>query len=120
LGTFLPGAAAGATVLVRYKSEIEKLKVAHANMLESNERKTAEFLGKYDVRVEFRVDGYPVLTPKDEMREVENLIAARNAARAKKDFAESDRIRNELSAMGVTLRDFKDPVTGEMKTEIAR
>jgi cysteinyl-tRNA synthetase len=44
----------------------------------------------------------------------------RTAARARKDFKESDRIRDELLMMGVTLRDFKDPVTGEMKTEIAR
>jgi cysteinyl-tRNA synthetase len=44
----------------------------------------------------------------------------RTAARARKDFKESDRIRDELSTMGVTLRDFKDPVTGELKTEIVR
>jgi cysteinyl-tRNA synthetase len=51
---------------------------------------------------------------------IEQLVSARSAARARKDFKESDRIRDELSGMGVTLRDFKDPVTGEMKTEIAR
>ena len=51
---------------------------------------------------------------------VHSLISDRTAARARKDFKESDRIRDELAAMGVTLRDFKDPVTGEMKTEIAR
>jgi cysteinyl-tRNA synthetase len=52
--------------------------------------------------------------------QVKDLIAARAKARARKDFKESDRIRDELAAMGVTLRDFKDPATGEMKTEIAR
>jgi cysteinyl-tRNA synthetase len=51
---------------------------------------------------------------------VNSLIQMRTAARARKDFKESDRIRDELLMMGVTLRDFKDPVTGEMKTEIAR
>jgi len=51
---------------------------------------------------------------------VRSLIDLRTAARAQKDFAESDRIRDQLSAMGITLRDFKDPVTGEMKTEIVR
>lgn len=51
---------------------------------------------------------------------ITQLVEQRAAARARKDFKESDRIRDELAAMGVTLRDFKDPVTGEMKTEIAR
>jgi cysteinyl-tRNA synthetase len=51
---------------------------------------------------------------------VADLIKLRAAARARKDFKESDRIREQLSAMGVTLRDFKDPVTGEMKTEIVQ
>lgn len=53
---------------------------------------------------------------------IEQLIASRKAARAAKDFKESDRIRDELAAMGVTLKDGKDPKTGEMTTtwEVAR
>ncbi len=46
---------------------------------------------------------------------VENLISERAAARARKDFKESDRIRDELAGMGVVLKDGKDadgkPVT---------
>jgi hypothetical protein len=38
---------------------------------------------------------------------VNHLIAERTAARARKDFAESDRIRDELAAMGVVLKDGK-------------
>jgi cysteinyl-tRNA synthetase len=40
---------------------------------------------------------------------VEALIAQRHAARAEKNFAESDRLRDELAAMGVTLKDGKGP-----------
>jgi cysteinyl-tRNA synthetase len=53
---------------------------------------------------------------------VELLIAARNAARAAKNFKEADRIRDELEAMGITLKDAKDPKTGKLVTtwEVAR
>jgi len=43
-----------------------------------------------------------------------NLIEARAAARAAKDFKESDRIRDELAAMGVVLKDSKDGTTWEI------
>jgi len=43
-----------------------------------------------------------------------NLIEARAAARAAKDFKESDRIRDELAAMGVFLKDSKDGTTWEI------
>ncbi len=45
---------------------------------------------------------------------VTGLIAARNAARQAKDFKESDRIRDELAAMGVVLKDSKDGTTWEV------
>jgi cysteinyl-tRNA synthetase len=44
------------------------------------------------------------------------LIAARLAARKRKDFAESDRIRDELTAMGIQLKDSKSKATGEIET----
>ena len=42
---------------------------------------------------------------------IEDLIAARNAARKAKNFEESDRIRDELAAIGVVLKDSKDGTT---------
>jgi cysteinyl-tRNA synthetase len=53
---------------------------------------------------------------KLDREEVDRRIAARNAARKVKDFKEADRIRNELSAMGIQLKDAKDPATGEIVT----
>jgi cysteinyl-tRNA synthetase len=57
-----------------------------------------------------------------EKAQVDALIDARNAARAAKDFKEADRIRGELETMGITLKDAKDPNTGELTTtwEVAR
>ncbi len=46
--------------------------------------------------------------------EIEALIDARNAARKAKNFEESDRIRDELAAMGVVLKDSKDGTTWEI------
>ncbi|MDE2578783.1 MAG: cysteine--tRNA ligase [Hyphomicrobiales bacterium] len=48
--------------------------------------------------------------------QVETLVNARLAARAAKNWAESDRIRDELAAQGVVLKDNKDgTTTWEMK-----
>jgi cysteinyl-tRNA synthetase len=45
---------------------------------------------------------------------IEALIAERTAARARKDFKESDRIRDQLAAMGVVIKDSKDGTTWEI------
>jgi cysteinyl-tRNA synthetase len=42
-------------------------------------------------------------------QKVLSLIEKRASARIRKDFDESDRIRNELASMGVVLKDRKDP-----------
>ena len=47
-------------------------------------------------------------------RRVNALIADRTAARARKDFKESDRIRDELAAMGVAIKDSKEGTTWEV------
>jgi cysteinyl-tRNA synthetase len=49
-----------------------------------------------------------------EDADIDRLIAARNAARKAKNFAESDRIRDELAKMGVVLKDSKDGTTWEI------
>jgi cysteinyl-tRNA synthetase len=49
-----------------------------------------------------------------DANQVDGLIADRAAARARKDFKESDRIRDELAAMGVVLKDSKEGTTWEI------
>ncbi|MBX3088833.1 MAG: cysteine--tRNA ligase, partial [Cryobacterium sp.] len=49
--------------------------------------------------------------------EIDKLVEQRNAARARKDWKESDRIRDELKAMGVVIKDNKD---GTTTWEVAR
>jgi cysteinyl-tRNA synthetase len=45
---------------------------------------------------------------------VNDLIAKRAAARARKDFRESDRIRDQLAAMGIAIKDSKEGTTWEI------
>ena len=52
--------------------------------------------------------------PAEFQDEVKAKVEARTAARARKDFKESDRIRDELAAMGVVIKDSKDGTTWEI------
>jgi cysteinyl-tRNA synthetase len=50
-----------------------------------------------------------------EVGDIEELVEARNQARAARNFADADRIRAELDAMGIMLRDSKDGTTWEVR-----
>jgi cysteinyl-tRNA synthetase len=82
---------------------------------------TLAFMGLYggETREALNVG---VETVAVDAAKVDALVAARLAARKAKDFKESDRLRDELAAMGVAVKDAKDPATGEIVTtwEIAR
>jgi cysteinyl-tRNA synthetase len=49
-----------------------------------------------------------------DAQQVDRLISDRTAARARKDFGESDRIRDQLAAMGVVIKDSKEGTTWEI------
>jgi cysteinyl-tRNA synthetase len=49
-----------------------------------------------------------------DAKQIDGLISERTAARARKDFAESDRIRDQLAAMGVVIKDSKEGTTWEI------
>ena len=55
----------------------------------------------------------PASVAVDENKVV-SLIEARNSARKAKNFKEADRIRDELAAIGVVLKDSKDGTTWEI------
>jgi len=66
------------------------------------------------VDVGFSVKASLSHTRKDDNSFIEGLIAKRTAARARKDWKESDRIRDELAAMGVAIKDSKEGTTWEI------
>ncbi|HEY2210400.1 MAG TPA: cysteine--tRNA ligase [Bradyrhizobium sp.] len=49
-----------------------------------------------------------------DAKQIDDLISDRTAARARKDFKESDRIREQLAAMGVIIKDSKEGTTWEI------
>jgi cysteinyl-tRNA synthetase len=52
--------------------------------------------------------GYDTGSDRTDDAEIEKWVSARQAARQKREFAESDRIRNELADRGIILEDTKD------------
>ncbi|MER9755966.1 cysteine--tRNA ligase [Mesorhizobium sp. M0166] len=60
--------------------------------------------------------GFDVETAKVDEEAIAKAIAKRLALIAAKNWAEADRIRDELLAQGIQLKDGKDPVTGERVT----
>lgn len=67
-----------------------------------------DLLGFYTVRARGSFPGEAAI----DKAAVENRIAARNAARAAKDWKRSDEIRDELLALGIMIKDGKD-ATGQ-------
>ncbi len=77
-------------------------------------RTTLEFIGLYggETAAELSLQQHANV----DAVKVRALIADRLEARRAKDFKASDRIRDELAAMGVVLKDAKSPTTGEIVT----
>jgi len=73
-------------------------------------RSNCRFLG-IDVA---EVDLTKMILKQVDEATVAALIEKRSAAREARDFQESDRIRDELAAMGVVLKDTKDGTTWEV------
>ena len=76
---------------------------------------TLQFMGLYgdETRADLSVGQK---APEVDGAKVDELIAARLAARKARNFKEADRIRDELAGMGVALKDAKDAKTGDIVT----
>jgi cysteinyl-tRNA synthetase len=76
----------------------------------------ADFLGLQRHRWDAKVEQFVFKAATDDAfnNEIESKIERRNAARKAKNFAESDRIRDELAAMGIVLKDTKDGTIWEI------
>jgi cysteinyl-tRNA synthetase len=74
---------------------------------------TLDFFGfRGDVLKAWKVARAPALTISES--EIRQRIDARLAARAARNFAESDRIRDELAKLGVVLKDSREGTTWEI------
>ncbi len=77
-------------------------------------RATLELMGLYDGDTAADLNLAPSVVV--DRAEVEAKIAARIEARKRKDFAAGDRIRDELAAMGIQIKDGRNAKTGQMET----
>ncbi|WP_452101021.1 CysS/YqeB C-terminal domain-containing protein [Bradyrhizobium monzae] len=118
------GAGSGEAVS-KNADRIQALRAAYANTAPPQVISviSSEIESSSNIRVEVTDKGKVILVfgnRQETDTKVNELIEQRNEARARKDFTESDRLRGVLAQMGITLRDFKDPVTGEPKSEIVQ
>jgi len=89
------------------------LRAVVANGLDEEKEELVRHLAATGVRVKIYDDGWisADATDTEGTRKVQLLVEARNVARKAKNFKESDRIRDELAAMGIELEDRKDGTT---------
>jgi cysteinyl-tRNA synthetase len=101
--------------LFTYSDAVMRLRAAIANnMPQSIQDDLIASVKRDGLNVEIAKNGTVTLVEGDKValeRKVEGLIAARSAARARKQWKEADRIRDELDAMGIELEDHKDGTT---------
>jgi cysteinyl-tRNA synthetase len=104
--------------LFKNAAKVQALRAAYANVAAptviSSITSEIESTGvKVNVNDKFKIE--LVLGDRGNLEaKVKDLIDLRAAARARKDFKESDRIRDELAAMGVVIKDSKEGTTWEI------
>ena len=104
-----PEACAVLFEMVREVNRLKETDVAAAAALAASLRQLAEVLGVLQLDADTFLQAGAA--GKVDAAEVEALIAARLQARADKNWAESDRIRDQLTSIGVVLEDGKGGTT---------
>ncbi len=94
--------------------------VAHLHALHNEARTRGEAARQLRVDAEFLGFDLSSLAarpeaPPEAIAEIERLVAVRDEARKRRDWTESDRLRDELAALGVTIKDGKAGATWEFK-----
>jgi cysteinyl-tRNA synthetase len=104
----------------RHYERVVRLRAAIANNFPQQVRNELLIPIRADnLDVEFSTDGtVSLISPDSSLVDRANALKdARSQARARKDWAESDRIRDELASMGFSVKDNKD---GTSTLEVAR
>ncbi len=105
LYSFNPGVSAGTVITSVMSNEKFSFLEASPSRWQNYKKYNPSFISSSDARS---------LDEKVGIDKLNNMIEQRLAARKAKNFAESDRIRDELLAMGVVLKDSKDGTTWEL------
>ena len=92
--------------------------VALANKDSSLSNEISERLSRLGWQIKGVKKNYIDLEPTDgQGADIQSIIDRRSAFIAEKNWAEADRIRDDLLARGIRLKDSKDPETGERVTK---
>ena len=113
------GINVGAARLADHEDAIQALRAAIANSApDSVHEELKSEIRKAGLDVDINTGSGDITLIKGNReaaeKKINELVAARTAARAAKNFQESDRIRDQLAAMGVVLKDSKDGTTWEI------
>jgi len=103
-------------IAIRFRDESKRLKAAYANGFPQAISAIVSSVRDRGADVQIHENGsltFSALTAENLQfeREIKALIQRRIAARARQDWKESDRVRDELARMGVALKDNKDGAT---------
>ena len=106
-------------VAIRFRDESKRLKAAYANNFPQTVSSIISSVQNRGANVQIHENGsltFSALSVENVQFEqhIKALIQERNDARAQKDWGKSDRIRDELTKMGVVLKDGKDGTTWEI------
>lgn len=104
-----PEACAVLFEMIREVNRLRETDIRAADSLAAELKQLASVLGVLQLEPEVFLQAGAA--GKVDATEVEALIAARLQARAEKNWGESDRIRDQLTAMGVVLEDGKGTTT---------